>query len=373
MALQDLTPQLRTRMSRVERLVGLFVALAALLMIAAVGYYIVHTGKKRGWFIHKVRYFCFTREATGLKRGDPVRILGRPVGRILQVDTNPLDPWYTENNYNVCVLFEVWEPYFGYVLTDSTVRFVSADFLGARTIEVAPGNINSGLVTVVEGKFWKDTLVRSWKNTNDMVRIDTVPKDKGVWLQRVDEAPALAARAESLVRELADSLPHITSQVSQVLARANEATSNANFAIIQLQPALTNIQGLTARLRAEEGVIGRMMLTTNLQGEVEQNIVSMGAMLTNTTALIRTSEAQLQDLTRRIALTLDNVSLVTSNLSLQVSANGLFLGEVSSLVINADTMVQGLKSHWLLRSAFQNPTNTPSESLVQPSLDGPPR
>ena len=32
MALQDLTPQLRTRLSRLERIVGIFVAIATLLM-----------------------------------------------------------------------------------------------------------------------------------------------------------------------------------------------------------------------------------------------------------------------------------------------------------------------------------------------------
>ncbi len=371
MALQDLTPQLRTRMSRVERLVGLFVAMAALLMVVGFAYPVIHAGKKRGWFVHKVPYFCFTRDATGLKRGDPVYILGRVVGRIMEVETNPLDPWAVDNNWNVTVRFEVWEPHFGYVLTDSTVHVVSADFFGARYLDITPGNPDAGLVTVIPGnKVWGETLIRSHPNTNDMVRLGKVD---GVWLQRVQEAPALAVRVESIVRNLAESLPQLTAQVSQVLARASDATSNANLSIVQLQPVLTNLEGMTARLRSEEGVIGRMLLTSNLQGQVEMDLASMGATLTNTTALIRTSEAQLQDLTRRIAMTLDSVSLVTSNLSVQVNANGLFLGEVSSLVVGADSMVQGLKSHWLLRSAFQGQTNAPLQSVVQPSLDGPSR
>lgn len=38
MAVQDLTPQLRTRLSRVERAVGWFVILATLLLLASFAY-----------------------------------------------------------------------------------------------------------------------------------------------------------------------------------------------------------------------------------------------------------------------------------------------------------------------------------------------
>jgi hypothetical protein len=183
----------------------------------------------------------------------------------------------------------------------------------------------------------------------------------------------MAERVENIVKNIAEALPGMTNQLGQVLVRASEAVSNANVALVQLQPSLTNMQALTQRLTTEDGVIGRMVLTTNLQTQVSSTLASMDSTLTNTTALIRTSEVQLQDLTRRIALTLDNVAMVTSNLSAQVNANSLMLGEVSSLVVNADDMVQGLKRHWLLRSAFGPMSNAPIDSMVIPSLDLSPR
>jgi len=375
MALQDLTPELRTRMGRVERLVGLFIFLAALLMGVGFVYYLRETGKERGWFVNKVPYYCFTKEATGLKPGDPVRLLGRVIGRIVQVETNPLDPWFTENNYNVTVKFEVREPHFGYILTDSKVRVISSDFFGARYLEVTPGDPNVGLITVGEERRWEDRTVRSDDpKTNEMVLLRTVKKNKkGVWLQNVDEAPALAERAEQIVRLLAEALPSITNQLGQVLTQATAAAGSANQTLVDLKPALVHLETVTGRLASEDGAIGRMVLTTNLQNQVGGALVSMESTLTNTTALIRTSEIQLQDLTRRIALTLDNVAMVTSNLSAQVNANSLMLGEVSSLVVNADDMVQGLKRHWLLRSAFGAGSNAPVESVVLPSLDLSPR
>jgi hypothetical protein len=54
-----------------------------------------------------------------------------------------------------------------------------------------------------------------------------------------------------------------------------------------------------------------------------------------------------------------------------VEANTNILGEISRAIVNADSFVQGLKRHWLLRSAFRTrETNVqptlPSESLRSP-------
>ena len=51
MPLQDLTPQLRTRLGRLERVVGLFVSIAVLLMIAGLALYLQRQARSRGWFL----------------------------------------------------------------------------------------------------------------------------------------------------------------------------------------------------------------------------------------------------------------------------------------------------------------------------------
>lgn len=373
MALQDLTPQLRTRMTRVERLAGLFVAVAALLMAVAFAYYIVDIGKRRGWFLNKVPYYCYVEDATGLRPGDPVRLLGREVGRIVQVEACPPNAWFINNHYNVFVKFEVREPYFGYIWTDSKVRLISADFFGARYLEVTRGSDELAYATVYPNPNlpFEETGIlndrdENYPNPKNLVKLRE--SKNGVWLF-TEETPSIAKRAEQIVQNIAAALPALTNQISQVLDHASLSASNANLALTRIQPLLANLETITARIQSEDGAIGRMLLTTNLQTSVEGAVGSMNATLTNTTALIRTSETQLQDLTRRIALTLDNVALVTSNLSGQVTANSYVLGEVSSLVRDADDMVQGLKRHWLLRSAFQSATNPPIESIVRPNLD----
>lgn len=376
MALQDLTPQLRTRMTRVERLAGLFVLFSGLLMLAGFAYYLVHTGKRRGWFVHKIPYYCYVADSTGLKAGDPVRMLGREVGRITKVEACAPSAWFIENNYNIFIKFDIWEPFFGYIWTDSRVKLVSADFFGPRYVEVTRGKDELVSATVIENKdHFEDSLLINDKfpdNGDATNRIKLSGAGEGVWL-KLDKTPSLAQRGEEIVVTVATALPVLTNQLMRVLAGTDLALSNANVSLAALPLTVTNLQQLTGRMGTEEGIIGRMLLTTNLQAQVGTTLSGMETMLTNTTALIRTSEAQLQDLTRRIAMTLDNVAMVTSNLSAQVNANSLMLGEVSSLVVNADDMVQGLKRHWLLRSAFGGVTNAPLESVVLPSLEVPGR
>src|SRR5262245_49471677 len=102
MALQDLTPQLRTRLRRVERVVGLFVGLATLLLLAGFSYYVYHTAQRKGWYLTKAPYFTYVTSAAGLKVGSPVKLMGLDVGEITRVT-----PEAPEKEYNIYVEFIV--------------------------------------------------------------------------------------------------------------------------------------------------------------------------------------------------------------------------------------------------------------------------
>ena len=135
MPLQDLTPQLRTRLSRMERAVGWFVLLATALLVFGFGYYVYHTAQRKGWFVTKAPYFTYVDRATGLKVGDPVKLMGFEVGQITRITAE--DPG---KPYNVYLEFEVKTPFYGYIWTDgSRARVTAADFLGKRELEVTKG------------------------------------------------------------------------------------------------------------------------------------------------------------------------------------------------------------------------------------------
>src|SRR6266850_8043895 len=127
MALQDLTPQLRTRLSRMERAVGWFVLLATALLVFGFCFYIFKTAERKGWFKTKIPYQTSISSGAGLKEGDPVKLMGFDVGEITAIVPN--DP---EDYYNITVQFRIKERHYGYVWSDSVVKVVAGDFLGGR-------------------------------------------------------------------------------------------------------------------------------------------------------------------------------------------------------------------------------------------------
>lgn len=133
--MQDLTPQLRTRLGRVERAVGLFVLLATVVLVTGFGYYVYHTAKRKGWFVTKVQYSTSLDSAAGIKVGDPVKLMGFDVGEITRIEGERPD-----GVFNVYIEFNVRAPYFGYLWTaGSKVRVSPSDFLGNRIVEVTKG------------------------------------------------------------------------------------------------------------------------------------------------------------------------------------------------------------------------------------------
>jgi ABC-type transporter Mla subunit MlaD len=121
MALQDLTPQLRTRLSRMERAVGWFVFVAAALLLFGFGYYLYHTAERKGWFVIKAKFHTYIQSSAGLSVGDPVYMMGFPVGQIDSV--HPMQP---RDPHNVEVLFEIRDPFFRYIWTGGSYVKVNA-------------------------------------------------------------------------------------------------------------------------------------------------------------------------------------------------------------------------------------------------------
>ena len=121
MALQDLTPQLRTRLNRMERVVGWFVFFATMLLLFGFGYYIYHTAEHKGWFKIKAPFLTYVQSSAGLNVGDPVYMMGFPVGEITSI--TPQQPY---EPHNVKVEFEIVDNYFRYLWTGGSYVKVNA-------------------------------------------------------------------------------------------------------------------------------------------------------------------------------------------------------------------------------------------------------
>jgi len=129
MALQDLTPQLRTRLSRMERAVGWFVLVAILLLGFGFVYYVYNTAERKGWLLVKAPFFCFVDSAAGLKPGDPVMLMGSPAGSITRVTPMPAEQF----EYNIYVEFVLQAENIGYIWTEGSRTRVNLGFVAGQT------------------------------------------------------------------------------------------------------------------------------------------------------------------------------------------------------------------------------------------------
>ena len=146
------------------------------------------------------------------------------------------------------------------------------------------------------------------------------------------------------MHEVEKALPNIlnlTNQLATVLSNSANLTSNLDLVAGEARPAVSNLALVTAQLN-QPGALGEWLLPTNLN-------------------------ANLNALAENLGRSLDNLTGITGNLNQQVQSNTNILGALSRAIVDADNLVQGLKRHWLLRSAFKSErTNTP------PALTGPP-
>ncbi len=372
MGFQDLTPELRTRLSRVERAVGVFVLLATLLLLAGFAYYLYHTAESRGWLVRKVPYHIYVRNAGGLKQGDKVKLMGFEVGEITLVEpTDPSREWFVTNNYNVFVSFWIKSPYYGYIWRDSRAKVNVGDFLGNRFIEVTKGQ--TGKPTVKESS---DGSVMIMSRKQEDAYLTLTNGSKGYWLA-VEESSAVTEKLEQITKVAEVALPNIlnlTNQISQTLTNASRAVSNLDSLISAARPTMVNLSNITQHLSNPQGSLGEWLLPTNLNQHLDHTLVQAQGTLTNvnhtlsnvdltltsTRTAVTNTDANLSLLVSNLNLSLENIAGITSNLNAQVQVNTNILADISAAVVHADGLVQGLKRHWLLRSAFkEKKTNSP--------------
>jgi ABC-type transporter Mla subunit MlaD len=387
MALQDLTPQLRTRLNRMERAVGWFVFLAMALLIFGFGYYIYKTAETKGWFTRKINYHTSISSAAGFKVGDKVLLLGFPVGEITQVQRNQPGAYY-----NVTISFWVEAASAGYIWSDSTAK-VNSDFLGNRFLEITKGV--RGVPTILEDANKKDVGILQRKFLNQRIKelsekyTDVTNKytdvtnlfkalneeaknnsseyytnltDKSVYWLKPDESPTVTDRAQALVSEVEAALPNflaLTNQINAVLSNSAALTSNLNEVVASTRPAASNLAIISEHLSGPKGSLGEWLIPTNINEQLAATLLNANVTLTNT-------DTNLVILAESIERSLDNLASITSNLNTQVQVNSNILLQISDTVVHTDQFVQGLKRHWLLRSAFKKPITNATPATVHP-------
>lgn len=402
-----------------ERAVGWFVMIALILLVFGFAYYVYRTAERKGWFLTKAPYFTFVKDATGLKVGDPVKLMGFDAGSITDIKPMPAEQFV----YNVYVEFVLKSPNYGYIWTEgSRAKITTADLLGKRVLEVTKGtgayptyifhplqvlNLELARNTPNLSKFLlaeeifgqgtnmiarpfepvghpEDLLAAGFTNVVVMDTNDTRKLMTGIWDDRAgryisytngvskpywlvsDESPAVTERLESLVSQVESNLPHVfglTNQIVETLTNGSTLMSNLNLVAVTARPAVSNLAAATAHLD-HPGALGEWLLPTNLNAQLEGT-------LTNASAVMATANTNLAVLVANLNRSLDNLANLTSNLNAQVQANTNLVTAISDAITHADQFLQGLKHHWLFRSAFKSKAPKPAPAPPADKLRAP--
>ena len=164
------------------------------------------------------------------------------------------------------------------------------------------------------------------------------------------EYPALTERLETLVDQVEKSLPGIlllTNQISEVLSNSSKLLVDADTVIVGAGPTVTNLAVISSILTNGQGSLGDWLIPTNLNQRIDQTLAAVGSTLS-------TTETNMAMVAGSLSQTLLILATLTSNLNVQVEANDEILSQISKAVIDADELVQGLKRHWFLKSAFED-------------------
>jgi ABC-type transporter Mla subunit MlaD len=367
-----------------ERAVGWFVVLATILLLAGFVYYLRSMAERKGWFIQRVSYTTSLANATGLDEGAPVKLLGFDVGEITKIEAN--GPYDT---YGVTVSFWVKKPYYGYLWSDSVVKAANSGLFG-RTLELTKGY--EGIPTVQEAddkravgllkqavvaQRVKQLLAEGKSVSAALAEINSAARSqpgefytdlrtaKAYWMTP-EESPAVTERLERVVDQVEKALPNflqLTNDLTRIMA--STATATSNFAVIASNsvPTAQHLAELSAQLRGA-GALAEWVLPP---GGPQQ----LASTLTNVNSLTANTDTNLNLLVSELARSLDSLASITSNLNAQVQANTNIITEISDIIVHSDDMIQGLKRHWLLRSAFKTPKTNESPREVEGILRAP--
>jgi ABC-type transporter Mla subunit MlaD len=413
-----------------EKIVGWFIVAATAMMILALGYYLYRTAEQRGWFEVKAVYHTWADTGDGLTVGDDVRLMGFPVGRLTEVAAMPPRGKGSEHNVQITFVV-VGTNYNYIWTGNSRARFVSSGFVGKKELDITKGtngyttyiNYPVQQMTLAEIKSsphldklrlgeevhqGTDLAMKAWVALSTNVdklaglglsnvwtidstarhkQIQAVWNDEGrhyepfygtnVYILPPDESPALMDRVNGIVGQVEAALPNflaMTNQIAVTLSNSMQLTSNLNAIAAGIRPAVNDVAAITASLRDPHGSLGEWLIPTNLNQELAATLLNANGTITGANLALTNVNGALTNVNTNLVMvfdgvgrSLDNLADITSNLNHQVQVNSNMLSEISRIIVNSDDFVQGLKRHWLLRSAFKPArTNEPPKAVPNP-------
>lgn len=287
---QDLLRAAPRPTARREIRVGLFVLVGAVMVVIALFTLTDVTAMRN-------RYMVTTTvpDASGIRRGDPVQMLGVNIGRVRGFDIGP---------NGVAVRLELQRQY--PVPVDSRILLSSGGLLGGTVAEVIPGNASErlraggALAGSSGGPDIMDTAGELGLRADDvLVRVQSVLSEQtvgavggsAVELQRMlTEMSALAAQQRQELAALTASLRRSAAGVEGAatapelvasITRLDGMTQQLDVTIASLNRTTGSLESVIGRMERGEGTLGRLSTDDELYVNLNRAALNLDALATD--------------------------------------------------------------------------------------------
>ena len=317
------------RFEGLEPRTGLFLAIAALIVVAAI----VASLIKHDAFTPTMRVHFLAHSAQGIRKGMSVQLSGFRIGSVKSLQIEP------DARVRVTLLIE--HKYAGFVTPDSYVGLSKEGLIGASFIEIEPGQDRSRPIE-------EDGVLRFYRAT-----------------ELADMAQDLKEKVDPILEEVKKvtvSLNDPKGDIRTTIANVREATAQVAALAQQINQLARRSEGRVDAIAGKvDGVLGEAQTTL---ARARTALDTMGRTLENV-------DQQVPGLLLRLDQSLKNVESVTADARRLSSSLGDELPpairEGRGLVQDAGEIVDGVKRAWPIRSLVPPPAPA---ALPLDSYDG---
>ncbi len=307
---------------------GVFLALAAIIVLAAIAGTLV----RQGVFTQTSRLYFFSGSAAGISRGMSVQLSGFKIGTVERLSLEP--------DARVKVQLVVASEYMRHINQDAAARLAKEGLIGASLIEILPGS--------PQARPMPNNGVLKFERAGDFAE---------------------------MTQALANKLHPILEDLKKLTESINDPQGDVRL-------TLRNVREATARMAVLEQELGRLAVsarerTDSLGGMAEKAlertasaVEKAGEPFAKASAAIETLHGSLSTLDKELPATLSRVERTLDNLESATADARRLSGALStdlppavregrSLVEDSRDIVDGAKQSWPIRSFLGGPLEAP--------------
>jgi phospholipid/cholesterol/gamma-HCH transport system substrate-binding protein len=349
---------MRFRIKHAEKIVGLFVIIAALFLAGGI----VVIGSNQRWFAKDIHFSTRLASAAGASPGTAIMMRGFQVGKVAKVRLNE------ENEVDADIV--IYDSYYPKVKEYSVLEIVTSpiglgtqilfhpgkgealaqpgSFLPLADSEQGKDLIDQGLVDI---PVKDDTITRLLAGVNPLIEnanktIVTINRT----LTEINRALAGQSSGPlgSIVNNASDAVSHADRMVASVSTQATTLVAKANDLVDSVTAISKNLEATTAAIRDPTGLVPRLL---DAKGSIKTLLDDKNVLYDR----ISGSVGELEE-------TLKNIQAISGSLNDQMPSIAMTIDEGRAAIKQAEDVLTGLKNNPLLKGGIPVRIEQPAQS-----------